>query len=61
MDAPLTQSQQLLRGQQITDMAIYQLHDWIAACKKMSVWARTDKDRAAWEESAQKAMAELER
>ena len=61
MDEPLTESQQKLRGRQISEMAIYQLHDWIAACKRMGLWAKTYEERTAWKESGQQAVTELER
>jgi hypothetical protein len=61
MDEPLTNSQQSLRGCKIADMAIYQLHDWIAACKTMELWAKDAKARDKWHKSGQEAAAELQR
>jgi hypothetical protein len=61
MDEPLTESQQRLRGYKISNMAIYQLHDWISACRRMAHWAKSAQDRTIWKTSGQEALTELER
>jgi hypothetical protein len=61
MNEPLTESQQSLRGHQIADMAIYQLHDWILACRRMEVWAQSAQDRTTWKTCGQEVVTELER
>ena len=58
---PLTKSQQKLRGCKIADMAIYEIHDWIAACKRMELWAQDPKARSIWKTAGQEATLELER
>lgn len=60
MGEPLTKSQQSLRGRNVKDMTVDQLHDWIAACDAMEHWVASPKARRSWTTSREQASAELQ-
>jgi hypothetical protein len=61
MNNPLTKSQRELRGRDVRDMSIEQLHDWIDACSKMERWVDFNKARRSWKHGREEALAELAR
>ena len=46
MNEPLSKSQTELQGQDLGDMTVEQLFDWLDACSKMERWVKPQKARA---------------
>ena len=60
MTESLTKSQQALRGRDLRDLSIAQLHDWIEACTNMERSVKFNKARRSWKRSREEALAELD-
>jgi hypothetical protein len=60
-ELPLTKSQQALRGRDVRDLSIEQLHAWIDACTKMEHSVEFKKARRSWKRGREEALAELAR
>jgi hypothetical protein len=58
---PLTKSQQQLRGRNVSDMTVEQLHDWIDACNTMEQSGIAAKARRSWKDGRKEATRELEK
>ena len=61
MNEPLSKSQTELQGQNLGDMSVEQLFDWLDACSKMERWVKPQKARRTWHQGRIETLRELSR
>jgi len=61
MNEPLSKSQTELKGQNLRDMTVEQLFDWLDACSKMERWIKPQKARREWHQGRIETLKELSR